>query len=253
MRTLSIPREKIPSNLFDVELMEPLFRHRRTCFERHPGETANYTVQELLLASCLKSVNGEPVPETRDVLDNLKGLPHKDGQFLMAVFMNSFLLDADDTKRSKDLCLAFSKSNRTEVVIMKEDMPTKRFGIVFRMPSYNDRRKIQRLYPKSEADCGFSFEELFFASCLMGIGDSPVPENLKHSAVSTISVLDEWSLLDIQFALSVFLSLTTLDPKENDEAADLGKFLRTSSIESESSSASPTTPSSKSSPATSKK
>jgi len=244
MHTFTIPKDKFPSKKFDVVIKEPQFKDRRVAFERHPGRQATYTVQELLLASCLSTVNGVAVPDSRDVLDNLKGLPHKDGQFLLSVFMSLFQLDDEEQKRAKDICQIFYETAGEFVTIDKEDMPTKQFSIAFRLPTFNDRRLVTSLYPKSEADSGYSFEELFFSNCLTKVGATSIQEPNKRSASSSISVLDHWSLIDVQFALTVFLTLTSLDQKENDEATDLGKSLRMSVVGSSGLPDSPTVQSS---------
>lgn len=223
MSTIVIPRDMFPSGRYDVEMREPLFRDRVLARRRHPGEDSRcgYTVQDLLCAMCLVSVNGQKVPEGPfPVIDRLKGVPVADLQFLMSVFLSAFTVDEELAERAKELGEQFRRSAATTYVIPAEQMPSGKFSVTFTEAVMEDVMRLERAYPGENA-CGYAFEELVFADSIVAIDGEPVKKPR-----DPVELIMDWPHLDAQFAYAVFLKVCYIDAQRGREGERLGKSLR---------------------------
>ncbi len=220
----TIEAASIPSRSYSVSFREPLFKDRREASRRMPNDDVNlgYTIEQLLLSSCLEQVNGQPyqmVP--RDPIAKLRELPPADTQFLVAVFLEMFTLNEELAEEVKALSEELRSQGKAVYTIPKEAMPSGLFSISFKQPTTGDQIDADRRYPGAESNCGYSMEEMLFASSL-----SHINGELVQLPKDTISLLDPWTHLDAQFALAVFLNLCFIDRSTRMAAKDLGKQLR---------------------------
>jgi len=220
--TITIPKEAFPSGQYEVVLRSPSFKDRILARKKHPGEDSRcgYTVQDLLCAMCLVSVNGQEIPQGPfEVIDRLKQIPLADSQFLLTVFLSAFTVDEELAAKAKSLADKFRQEPVNQYTISAADMPTGEFSVTFTEPLMEDTMKLERLYPGE--NCGYSFEEMVFADSIVAVGGEPV----KRSNDPIQTILD-WSHLDAQFACAVFLKLSYIDQAKGREGERLGKSLR---------------------------
>lgn len=224
MGNIIIPRDAFPSKAYEVELREPLFRDRVLARRRHPGEDSRcgYTVQDLLCAMCLVSVNGQPIPDGPfPIIDRLKGIPLADAQFLITVFLSAFTVDEELAAKAKDMADKFRQSACVNFTISEADMPSGKFSVTFTNPVMEDTMRLERIYPGEQSNCGYSFEELVFADSIVAVNGEPVKKPR-----DPVDVIMDWPHIDAQFACAVFLKVAYIDQQKGREAERLGKLLR---------------------------
>jgi hypothetical protein len=224
---ITIPAAHFPSGNYEVILREPLFKDRREANRRHPGEESRvgYTLQELLCAMCLHSVNGQEFDDSvMDIMERLRGIPHLDGQFLIAVFVSTFTMDAELIQQAKEVADGFIQSGQMVCTIPEKVLPSHKHTVSFQRPSLGGRMDLERIYPGEDSNCGYTFEELFFSSSLVSIDGEPVPG--RRTANALIETLDNWTHLDAQFAMSVFVRSVSIDRERMQTASQLGKDYR---------------------------
>lgn len=220
----TIPAEKMPSKAFSVSFKEPLFKDRREVSRRYTNTTrVGYSMEELLLASCLTGINGNDLPAIpRDPLQYLKDMPHVDGQYLLAVFLSMFTLDNELSEIAKSHGSDMKVSLNETHTIARELMPLQEFSVTFRTPTLGDRMDIDRRYPGADSNCGYSLEEMLFAHSLLAVNGEAITEHPKD----VITLLDNWKHLDAQFAMAIFMNAVTIDNQDSQDAKSLGKSLR---------------------------
>lgn len=108
------------------------------------------------------------------------------------------------------------------ITIPAEATPTGLITCEFRRPKYIDRREASRKYPGTQANPGYTLEQLFFSYCLVRVNDYIYPPN----PADYIARLDNFPLEDSQFCLDVFLELYTLNRELNASAVDYGLKLK---------------------------
>lgn len=224
---ITIEAQEIPSNKFSIGLVEPLFEERRLASKRMPsansGQKVGYTVTQLMLAMCIKEVNGHPVKlDPRDPVAILRQLPTDDAQFLLATFVSAFTVDDNLAESIKEFSTHLKETNTTPFfTIPKHKLPNNYGDIIFRRPTTDDEIKTQRRYPGEETNPGYSTSEMFFAECITSIDGEEIekPKDL-------ITIFDDWTLIDQQYAQSVFNNITYIDTQDYDKAEELGKNLR---------------------------
>jgi len=223
MSTITIPKEAFPSGQYEVVLRSPSFKDRLLARKKHPGEDSKcgYTVQDLLCAMCLVSVNGREIPQGPfEVIDRLKQIPLADSQFLLTVFLSAFTVDEELATKAKNLADKFRQDAMQQCTIPATEMPTGEFSVTFTEPVMEDTMRLERLFPGE--NCGYSFEEMVFADSIVAVNGEPVKRTN-----DPIQLIAEWSHLDAQFACAVFLKVAYIDQTKGREGERLGKSLRT--------------------------
>lgn len=224
---ITIEAQDIPSGKFSIGLVEPLFEDRRLASKRMPavnsGQKVGYTTTQLILAMCIKEVNKHPVElDARDPVAILRQLPTDDLQFISSTFVAAFVLDDNLSEDVQEFSTKLKEEAKTPFyTIPKTKLPNEYGDIVFRKPTTDDQIKILRRYPGEEANPGYAASELFFAECITTINGKDVtkPKDL-------ITLFDDWTLIDFQYASAVFNNITYIDVEDQERAEDLGKNLR---------------------------
>jgi hypothetical protein len=225
----TISAESMPTKSYSVTFREPLFKDRREASRRYPGQQAGYSMEELLLATCITGINNQPFPPIpRDPIQNYKELPLVDGQYLLAVFLGMFTLDQELSDQAKELGTKFKLTPSFNNCVNKEDMPLKEFSVSFRPAQAYDRIENDRRYPGANSNCGYSLEEMLFADCITAVDGEPISNKPKD----VISLIDDWKHIDAQFAIAVFINTVTIDENDTKQAKSLGKSLRAGIISS---------------------
>ena len=222
--TITIPKDAFPSGQYEVTLKAPTFKDRVLARKKHPGEDSRcgYTVQDLLCAMCLHSVNGREVPQGPfEVIDRLKQIPLADSQFLLTVFLSTFTVDEELAAKAKELADKFRSQGTQQCTIPAVDMPTGGFSVTFVEPVMEDSMRLERLYPGENSNCGYSFEEMVFADSIIAVDGNPV-----RKTNDPIQLIMDWNHLDAQFACAVFLKVAYIDQQRGREGERLGKSLR---------------------------
>jgi hypothetical protein len=220
----TIEANDLPSKMYTLVLQEPTFEDRRIAMKRmpaNPDSNVGYTVEHLLLSMSIYSVNGERVDDhPKDPIYKVRYLPPEDTQFLISVFLEAFTLNDELGDEARRLSEQFQTRPGTVCRIDQDLMPTQKFSVSFRVPTTGDQIDIDRDYPG--AGCGYSSEEMLFAHSISHIDDKIVDEKPKD----LISFLNDWSHVDAQFAMAVFLNLCFLNKEKQNNAKMLGKGLR---------------------------
>jgi hypothetical protein len=92
-----VPKEMLPSQSAGFTFREPSFADRQNASRRYPRETnPGYTLEELLFASMIDSINGEPVARSAQPVELLDDFAMVDVQFGLAVFLQIATIDPDE-------------------------------------------------------------------------------------------------------------------------------------------------------------
>ena len=222
----TIPAEEMPTKTASVSFREPTFFDRREASRRYPTATrVGYAAEELLAAMCLTAFNGVPLPESpRDPIEYLKEMGHIDGQYFMSTFLALFTLDEDMAKQAKEVGLKMKTSSDASHSVPSGFLPCEGISFSFHAPTLGDRMALDKAYPGADSNCGYSLEEMMFCDCLDTINGEPVTKRRE-----IISLIDEWTHLDAQFALGIFINAVTIDKNDDNRAKSLGKSLRANS------------------------
>lgn len=224
---ITIEAQEIPSQKFSIGLVEPLFETRRLASKRMPavnsGQKVGYSTTQLMLAMSIKEVNGQPIAlDPRDPVAILRQLPTDDTQFLLATFVSAFTLNDNLAEEVKEFATHLKETNQTPFfTIPKSKLPNEFGDVIFRKPRTDDEIKIQRRYPGEDSNPGYSTAELFFAECITTINGVEI-----EKPKDIITLFDEWTLLDQQYAQAVFNNIAYMATEDFDKAEDLGKSLR---------------------------
>lgn len=224
---ITIEAHEIPSGKFSLGIVEPTFEDRRLASKRMPaansGQRVGYSVTQLMLAMCVKEVNGQPVPfDAKDPVKILRELPTEDTQFLSSTFVSAFTIDNNLSEDIKELATHLKETSKTlSYTIPKHKMPSQMGSITFRRPKTNDEINIQRVYPGEENNPGYTTSEAFFAECIESIDGKPV-----EKPKDKVTLFDPWTLIDQQYAQGVFNNMAYMDTEGYDNAEQLGKSLR---------------------------
>lgn len=252
-KTFTIPQDRLPSNAFSVTFKEPTFGDRREVSRRYPAkDNPGFSLDELLFANSITAINGQDLSKgaPMDPLRLIQEMPQADEQFALMTFLSMFTLDEEQMQEAQQLGEQFKYKLEFQHTVPKTLLPRKSFDITFRKLMSGERMQLERKYPGADANCGYSFEEMLFAASVSHIDGVPV-EQVREPIV----LLDNWSHIDAQFALTVFINAVTIDRKEAKDAKQLGKHLleellepdastngSTSSKKTKTASVTPTTP-----------
>lgn len=103
--SFSVSREDMPRSSVSFSYIVPSAGDRMHVEQRYPGADSNcgYSMEEMLFAFCLNSVNGEVLPDTRDVITRIDDWLHLDAQYALSVFLASITINAEESKSAKAL------------------------------------------------------------------------------------------------------------------------------------------------------
>jgi hypothetical protein len=224
----TIPPEKLPSKAFSITFKEPTFGDRREVTRRFPaGSRPGYTLEQMLLATSITAINGQDIEKgiPRDPTYILREMPQVDEQYLRSVFMSMFAIDDEQVSQTREIGLKLRATFSPQYTITRGEMPSHLLSVTFANITAGERMQLERVYPGVDSNCGYSFEEMLFASSITAVDGNPV-EKLKPK--DAITLLDSWSHLDAQFAISVYVNTVMIDREDAEDAKALGKSLRES-------------------------
>lgn len=235
-RKFTIPREKLPTQLYSVTLVEPLYEDYRLARKRYPvprfeGDESHkvpYAVEELLLAMCMEAIDDKPLPSNpRDMADRLEPFPIQDRQYLMAVFTSMFYLSRDQAQAARNYADKERALYKQGYTIPSHLFPSGR-TVSLRTPNTGVQMAADRKYQSSgqiysgyAVNLGCSFEEFLSASCIDEIDGQKV-----ELPKDVISVFNTWEIADVQLYSTLFINLFTIDESARDDAKKLAAELK---------------------------
>lgn len=222
----TIVKHDLPSNLYSVTFKEAYFKDRRSATRQYPTSKVGYSLEELLLANMIISINFERIDENADNIRNpinkLAIFPSSDTSYILSTFLSISTLSAEMSgliKSNTEKVLQSSSFNGTHT-ISQDELPTGSFSVTFTEPTSNDRWNAEKTYPGSEdRQCGYSLEELIFAKQIVAINGESVSKQSKE----TINLLNDWSHIDVQYAVASFTNLFNLSEEKSNASKTLGK------------------------------
>lgn len=220
---LDIPKEEMPSKTASVALREPTFKDRVEANKRVPDDSnAGYSIPQLMVSMCMKKVNGKPVGfKAQDPVANIRPFRTQDQQFIISVFSGAFYLDDELVEDVKSLADELRNQDVKETYTIPSDRtPTGTVSVTFRVPTTGDQIDLDRRYPGHNQQVGYTFEEFFFANLITHING----EELKNQ--DGLSAMFEWSNIDAEYCLAVFIQMNFIDREMREKANELGKKWR---------------------------
>lgn len=228
--TLRIVRDDLPSGQFDVIIKCPYYGDYRKAKKLYPNQTdaqgrfksPGYSVEELLFCQQIVDVqdaNGNSVlnREPKDVIDKLAMFTIPDRQTLLSIFLEVFWLGVEKARSGRALANEYLLAPGLTYSIKREDFPSRSFGITYNAPNAGVQMAADRRYQGAQEQ-GCSLEEFLFAMCVTEIEGKPI-----EAPKDTISLLDNWTIADVQFGNLVFINQFTLDDSGVEKAKDAGK------------------------------
>jgi hypothetical protein len=224
-----IEAQDMPTQGYSLTIKEPLFADRREASKRVPvDKNIGYSVDQLLLSMCIYGVNGKAIPPApRDPIYKLKDLPTDDGQFVLQYFLGAFSIDEDLADEIKAFCDSLKGSTNSHYTIPSHVFPSGERSITFKTITSGEQFDQDRVYPGEDSGCGYSLEELLFASAIVEVDNKAVDKQK-----IAIDLLNEWPLLDVSVGLAIFLNICYIDKEQKKKARELGKLSRTKPAES---------------------
>lgn len=222
-QTLRIDKNLIPSNQYSVTLEVPDYGVYRSARRRYPAnqERTPYSVEELLLAMAMKEVNDQPLDlQPRDLVDRLTPYPIKDRQFLTIAITDLLFLSKEQAQSAKEIAENLSKQYASRYRIPKGAFPTETLTLEFDAPNSGVQYQVDKRY-NGMSEMGCSLEEFLLAYCIATINDEEV-----EKPKDVISLLDGFTIADVQFAATVFINLFTIGDNDMDDAKKLAGDLR---------------------------
>lgn len=222
----TIVKYDLPSTLCSVTFKEALFADRKEATRMYPTSKVGYSLEELLLANMILSVNFTRIDKEPDNIRNpihkLAVFPSSDTSYILSTFLSVVTLSPEMSakiKSNSEKILQNSSFNGTHT-ITENEFPTGSLSVTFTEPTSNDRWEAEKTYPGSDdRQCGYSLEELIFAKQITAINGKPVTRQVKE----TINLLNEWSHIDLQYAVATFTNLFNLSEEKSNSSRNLGK------------------------------
>jgi hypothetical protein len=229
--TITIESCDLPSGKVNVTLKCPRYGDLRKARKLYPNETDNrgrrkspgYATEELLICQQLVDVTDNDgislldKHKAKDIIDRLTIFSIPDRQALMTIFLEIFWVGAEQAKAARDLAKEFMVTAAFNFHISKEQMPMGEFNLSYNAPNTGTQMAADRRY-QGVQEQGCTLEEFLFAMCLHSTNDDVV-----EPSKDVISVLDSWTIADVQFANLVFINQFTLDDSEEEKAKEAGK------------------------------
>ena len=221
-----IEQDYLPSKQFEVGLHRPKFEDYRSARKRYPSPQANvktpYSVEELLFSMMLHHIGpmmANQMPP-KDVAGRLKPFSIPDRQFLLITFLEVFFVSNDEAQAARDYADRMMLKPSPSYTIPKEIMPSGELSITFVEPNTGKQMETDRLWTSPNVN-GCSMEEMLLANSISTINGKTV-----ETPKDVISLLDSWSIADVQFCCLVFVNMFTIDDPSSEAAKNLGKELR---------------------------
>lgn len=222
----TILKTETPSGLFSITFKEATFEDRREATRMYPASKVGYTLEELLLANMILSINFNRVDKEpnniRNPIQKLAIFPASDTSYILSTFLAVVTLSPEMSARIKSNTekVLQDPSFKGIYTITDSEMPTGSFSVTFAEPTSNDRWEAEKIYPGSEdRQCGYSLEELIFAKQITAINGNAVNRQVKE----TVSILNKWSHIDLQYAVATFTNLFNLSEEKSSSSRSLGK------------------------------
>lgn len=243
-RTFTLEKEQLPSKLYSITFREPNYGDYRQARKRYPVERyagdpsakVSYSLEELLFAMCMEKIDGQDLlANPRDISERLAPFPIPDRQFLLTLFLELFFISRDHAQSARDLAEKLSTQPVFTFDIGKHELPTGKVGFGFRAPNTGTQMEVDRRY-QGPSQNGCSLEEMLFAYCLQSINGDKI-----ELPKDTISILDDWDIVDVQWASTLFINMFTIDDEQSQEAKKLAKSLKENLLVQSGESKAPTT------------
>ena len=231
MRRFTIPKEAFPDKKFSVTIEEPtygIYREARKAYpvarsEDDPNKPG-YQFEELLMAMCLKQVNEQDLASnSRDTVERLSSFTNPDRQYLFILFLEMFYASKEERSRANKHGEELSLDPQLSYSIDKHEMPSGSKSFTFYAGNTGAQMEVDRRYRGNTVQ-GCGMEDMFFAFCL-----SEVDGEQTETRKDIISILDDWTIADVQYATSLFLAMTTIDDGHVNSAKKLARELLASS------------------------
>jgi hypothetical protein len=222
----TIVKHDLPSNLYSVTFKEAYFKDRKDATRQYPTSKVGYSLEELLLSNMIYSINFERIDtepdNVRNPINKLAIFPSSDTSYILSTFLSISTLSPEmsgQIKSNTEKVLQSPGFNGTHT-ISQDELPTGSFSITFTEPTSNDRWNAEKTYPGSEdRQCGYSLEELIFAKQIVAIDGQSVARQSKEA----INLLNDWSHIDVQYAVATFTNLFNLSEEKSNSSKVLGK------------------------------
>lgn len=229
--TITIEASDLPSGKVNVTLKCPRFADLRKARKLYPNETdargrrksPGYATEELLICQQIVDVTdleGRSLlnsHKAKDIIDRLTIFSIPDRQALMTIFLEIFWVGSEQAKAARDLAKDYMVAAAFNFNISRNQMPMGEFSISYNAPNTGTQMAADRRYQGIQEQ-GCTLEEFLFAMCLHSTDD-----NVVEPSKDVISVLDNWTIADVQFANLVFINQFTLDDSEEEKAKEAGK------------------------------
>jgi hypothetical protein len=209
--TFTLTPDMLATGNIGVEMRAPNYADLRNARRLFPfekaerGDRIGYVPDDLMLASLLVSVNGEPVTHCNDLIERLDLFPLSDRQAISALLVETFYLD----KPQANLAAAKARTQRVGAYnyrdTVKEDSPSGTFQVRFMVPTSRVQIECERRYSGIEK-AGAGLEEYMFAFCLVSINGVEITDEKDK-----LNFLDKFEIADVQYATNYFIALSTID------------------------------------------
>lgn len=213
----------------DFYFQRPTFQDYSNAWKHYPAATKDnpegpgYVFEEYLAAYCLRNADGtQPDSGPADVISRFYDLDNVDRQALVNIFTSAFLLDQqlqDEAEALAENLLAADYAG-LEFTLLPDNLPLQGSPLTFRRLNTAARMHVDRTYTSEKVN-GCQYGDMLFLTCLSHVDGKPV-ENPR----SPLQSVYQYDLIDIQFAVAVFLRMFFLDDAGRQKAKSLGKSLR---------------------------
>ncbi|MGG6283693.1 hypothetical protein ACQ4M3_19100 [Leptolyngbya sp. AN03gr2] len=237
MPSFTIPKEKLPTQLYSAKIRVPRYEDYRLArkhypvprYEGDPTAMVPYSVEELLLAMMIEEIDGKPYDQTpRDMAEKLNPFPIQDRQYLMSVFTSMFYLTREQAQTARDLAESMAKQYKEIYAVDRNLFPSSKIAVAFYAPNTGAQMQADRkfqsagsVYMGYSTQLGCSFEDYLTAFCLQSINGEKVDQ-----AKDVISTFDSWEIADMQFFATLFTSMFTINENDRTDAKKLANDLK---------------------------
>jgi len=199
---------------------KPVFGDLRKAKRAYPwdraeaGNKIGYRVDDLLMCLQLVELNGELIENYgyRDVIDRRSEIPLQDQQAISSLMGEAFFLSTEHQNEAYERARLVRRDAPAEYFEIKaSDTPSGRFSCRFYEPTGKAQMIAEQQYTNINK-IGTGLEEYLFSYCLTHVNGEPV-----HSGRNNLDVLDGVDIADIQYAVTFFYALSSLDEEGRTE------------------------------------
>jgi len=114
--TYTIPKDRLPNELFSVTFKSPTTGDQIDIDRRYPGADAGcgFSSEEMLFAACITAIDGKQVETPKDIISLCDSWPHIDFQYCMGVFLNLVFIDREQRHDAQSLGKQLRRKKETE-------------------------------------------------------------------------------------------------------------------------------------------